>query len=475
MNFHKHFNHKGTKTRRGMKNPGAWEFCEGPLIAREIGLYARAIGVNRPYRSLTAIWVVCVLLICCRSAFAQELSPLGTVPDWSRLEIFQGTITHDDFVNLLENVYAPDGVWKATIVVQDDEALIAEDGAWSKMFTLKFAKVDADGKSLAKPAPHYWHAAATMPRAPESKPLKGVKIALDPGHLGGKWARMEERWFVIGDSKPVAEGDMTMITAKLLARKLRALGATVAFVHQAGVPVTDLRPAQLRTAAEAELKKQQLKYVRETYDGPADPIRQNSIQWESELLFYRIAEIHARGKIVNGLLKPDVTLCMHYNAEPWGDETHPTLTDKDHFHLLINGSYMQGELAMDDERFEMLLKLLTRSYPEELAISKKVAASLAQETGLPPYVYQPPYTAAHPVEGEPSIWLRNLLADRLYRNPTIYIEPYVMNNQLVFDRVQAGDYEGTKEIDGQTMKSIYREYADAVADGLVAYYREARK
>jgi hypothetical protein len=120
------------------------------------------------------------------------------------------------------------------------------------------------------------------------------------------------------------------------------------------------------------------------------------------------------------------------------------------------------------------MKLLTRCYPEELAISKKVAASVATETGLPPYTYQPPYTTAHPVPGEPYIWLRNLLANRLYRNPTIYIEPYVMNSQLVFDRVQAGDYEGEREIDGAMRKSIYREYADAVADGLVSYYTAAR-
>ncbi len=50
-----------------------------------------------------------------------------------------------------------------------------------------------------------------------------------------------------------------------------------------------------------------------------------------------------------------------------------------------------------------------------------------------------------------------------------------MNNQLVFDRVQAGDYEGEKKIDGALRKSIYREYADAVADGLAAYFKDARK
>ena len=401
--------------------------------------------------------------------FAQELSPLAKPPDWSRLEMFQETITHDDFVKLLNDVYAPEGAWQSTIKVTDDSALIAEDPAWSGMFTLRFAKGDA------KPAPHYWRSISQLPPARKNKPLSGVKIALDPGHLGGRWAKMEERWFVIGSSKPVAEGDMTLITAKILAKKLRALGAIVSFVHSTAGPTTSVRPPQLRKAAEAELKKQQLHFIRENYTDPADPIRQNSIQWESERLFYRISEIHQRGKIVNGTLRPDITLCMHYNAEAWGDEKNPTLTDKNHLHLLINGSYAATELGLDDVRLEMLLKLLTRCYPEELAISKMVAAYMSGETGLPPYVYQPPYVSAHPVPGEPYIWLRNLLANRLYRNPTIYIEPYVMNNQVVFDRVQAGDYEGERDIDGASRKSIYREYADAVADGLAAYFKDARK
>jgi hypothetical protein len=405
------------------------------------------------------------------AAGVSELSPLAKPPNWARLDIFQGTITHDDFCRLLNDVYAPGGVWKAVIVVTDDAALIAEDDAWTKMYTLHFAKPGVK----TKPAPHYWHAVASLGPAPKKRPLEGVKIALDPGHLGGKWARMEERWFVIGDSKPVAEGDMTLLTAKILAKKLRALGATVIFVRSTPEPVTDARPEDLHDAAMAELKRQQLRFIREHYDDPTDQLRQNSVQWESELLFYRNAEIHARGNIVNGKLRPDLTLCMHYNAEPWGDETKPTLTDKNHFHLIINGSYETGELALDDVRFEMLFKLLTRNYPEELAISKQVAATLSQETGLPAYAYQLPSASVHPVPGEPYLWLRNLLANRLYRNPTIYIEPYVMNNHLVFDRVQAGDYEGEKEIDGAMRKSIYREYADAVADGLAAYFRDARK
>ena len=46
-----------------------------------------------------------------------------------------------------------------------------------------------------------------------------------------------------------------------------------------------------------------------------------------------------------------------------------------------------------------------------------------------------------------------------------------MNSPEVFARVQAGDYEGTRDFGGVPRVSLVREYADAVADGLAAYYR----
>jgi hypothetical protein len=49
-----------------------------------------------------------------------------------------------------------------------------------------------------------------------------------------------------------------------------------------------------------------------------------------------------------------------------------------------------------------------------------------------------------------------------------------MNGKDVFARIQAGDYEGTRNINGVERKSIFREYADSVADGLVDYYLKKR-
>jgi hypothetical protein len=49
-----------------------------------------------------------------------------------------------------------------------------------------------------------------------------------------------------------------------------------------------------------------------------------------------------------------------------------------------------------------------------------------------------------------------------------------MNSDDVFARIQAGDYEGTRSINRVERKSIFREYADSVTDGLIEYYSKAR-
>jgi hypothetical protein len=92
---------------------------------------------------------------------------------------------------------------------------------------------------------------------------------------------------------------------------------------------------------------------------------------------------------------------------------------------------------------------------------------------LPPYAY-PTTNSTTKVGTSGYVYARNLLATRLYRCPVVYSEPYVMNSNDVFARIQAGDYEGTRKINGVERKSIYREYADSVADGLVDYYSKAR-
>jgi N-acetylmuramoyl-L-alanine amidase len=400
---------------------------------------------------------------------SENVSILGTNPRWNVLEHYQQTITHDEFAHLINDVYCTHGFTQDLIEINADTARILVNRKARKFFTLRFAAQD----STPKPVPRLWRPAKYLPPASQRKPLSGLRIALDPGHLGGNWAKMEERWFRVGDSKPVEEGDLTLRVARLLAPRLSELGAKVLFVRNSDEPTTVKRPDDFRELARKILIKNGVPQPRADVLDPRDPAKEQTIRWQSEILFYRYSEIRRRAARVNFKLHPDLVLCLHFNAEAWGDPNNPVLTDINHLHLLVNGSYLAEELELDDERFEMIRRLLSRAYDEELPVADTVALAMARATDLPPYEY-PTANSTTKVGTSGYVYARNLLATRLYRCPVIYCEPYVMNSRGVFARIQAGDYDGTRNVNGLERRSIFREYADSVAEGLVDYYSKAR-
>src|SRR4029077_12798447 len=154
---------------------------------------------------------------------ADNISVLGNKPRWDVLEHYQQTITHDEFAHLINDVYCTHGFASDLIEIEGNTARILVNRAAQEFFTLRFAANSAE----CKPVPRLWHQAKSLPHAPREKPLSGVKIALDPGHLGGNWAKMEWRWFQGDENKPVQEGDLTLRVARLLAPRLREIGAKV--------------------------------------------------------------------------------------------------------------------------------------------------------------------------------------------------------------------------------------------------------
>ena len=246
------------------------------------------------------------LAVLVHPAFAKT-TPLGNRPDWSELDKFQETISRERFIDLLARVYAPGDAAVGVIAVTPTIAKI-QTAPGKPPFLLRFAK------SSLTPA-RYWRPRSAIPKD-SGKPLAGVKIAIDPGHIGGKWAKMEERWFQIGNSKPVVEGDMTLRVAKLLKPRLEALGAQVTLTRSGSEPITSRRPDALRKLALESLREK------------GDKATSFAITKESERLFYRTAEIRRRAVLVNDSIKPDLVLALHFNAEAWGNPAKPSLINK---------------------------------------------------------------------------------------------------------------------------------------------------
>src|SRR5437763_1503492 len=195
--------------------------------------------------------ILSLSIFCGNARAADNLGVLGSKPKWDVLENYQRTITHDEFAHLINDVYCTHGLADDLIKIDDDAAQILTNRDPRKVFTLHFA---SDPNSTSR-VPRLWRPAKLLPSAKANKPLAGLRIALDPGHLGGKWAKMEERWLKVGDAKPVTEGDMTLRVSRMLAPRLRKLGATVLFVRNSTQPITPKRPADFNELARKILIK----------------------------------------------------------------------------------------------------------------------------------------------------------------------------------------------------------------------------
>ena len=416
--------------------------------------------------------IIASLILVCGAAFAQRLSPLASAPEWARLEKFQGTMTRAEFVRLLDTIYAPGGAAAGMIEVRKKDAVIVKTGMPMltplQEFVLRFAKEGTRTKPLKKT----WRTPAELPSAPKDRPLKDVQIALDPGHIGGDWALMEGRSFQLAGDKPVREGEMTLLVAKLAAIKLRALGAEVSLLRTDNKPSSRFTVDALRPVARRQLDIPGIPAARENYDGPNDPQKTRTVQWEAERLFYRVAEIHERARKI-AALKPDIAVCIHFNADDWRDAEKPAFTPNNHLHVMVNGCYSADELLFDDQRFDMLMRLLGRVHEGELPAAAPMANALAKATGLPPFTY----LGGNAVRAGANeyVWARNLLANRLYECPVVYLEPWCMNNAETYARIQAGDYEGEREVAGKMRRSIFREYADGIVAGLRANFSARRQ
>lgn len=389
--------------------------------------------------------------------FDPNQSLLGDAPDWSQLDRYQYRVTKKGFLRLMEEVYTVGDTWKQWFVVKDDHVQIRMSAANPEQ-TYSLAFQNDKVRGLAE---RFWREKSELLKRTDERPLAGLRLAIDPGHIGGNFAHLEERRFVLTEgAPPVQEGNMTLTVAELLIDQLESLGASVTLLRDTNEPVNPFRVEDYFKYAEAKMKHESV------------PITKDALQREAARLFYRNGEIRARSILVNHQIKPDLVLCLHFNAEGESDPQNPQLIKHEHFHMILNGAYTASELAHDDERFKIVLKIVQGMHAEEAAVSHFAAQSFVAETGLPAYQYSESSSRAVNVDGNPYLWARNLLANRLYDCPVIYYEPYLQNGGDSYLRMQMGDYQGLRFVNGKMRPSIFREYVNAVAKGLVGYYTQ---
>ncbi len=428
----------------------------------------RKFWLRTPLRATHALAILAMHLIPALTLFAstQEKYPILDHVEWRTLNAYQHTLTEAELRERLK-IFSPDGAIYQFLTFHPDHSVdIFETPAKQQFLWRLYLKAPAAAHSPEIPKATEFTAKqiATFYEATWQLPLKGLTIGIDPGHIGGEWASIEERYFKYRSYPPVKEGDLTLITANHLATALEQAGAKVVFTRTEAEPTTTLRPIDFQHHA--------LEWAAEGTRSFSDRYYTFRYRWYRELLFYRVAEVVARGRLL-AQHQPDFTICIHYNAAPWSGRT-PRMFHVKKLVAFVHGSYSQEEIESPTQKIALFQKLFENSSPMEFEIADAITRSMAEQMQMPPENYGD-WPAANRVNENPYVWSRNIIANRLFPGPVIFAEGPYMNDYDTFYRIQAGDYEGIQTIRGKEYPSLFREFANAMADGLISHYRTKRQ
>lgn len=288
------------------------------------------------------------------------------------------------------------------------------------------------------------------------RPLNGMRIAIDPGHFGSQYAKLEEKYIdmdpneTFGIYQPIQfdEGTLATETAKRLASKLQALGAQILLTRTQPGETVYRKPFQtwLQQDFDSAIEKM-IALQPDTSLREKEKIfwREKATPTEIFRSTYAYVDLQRRADLINAF-KPHVTVSCHYNLGGIYDKDGKTPGTTDDYTLFfIPGAYMRGSLkdeafrctSMKDarSRYEFIRLLVTDSLEKSIALAKVAQKNLYKRLKLPPGDHCS-YLKVLCLQNSPGIYHRNLMLPRLVHSPVLYAEPFCQDN-----------YENAKTLD----------------------------
>jgi hypothetical protein len=390
---------------------------------------------------------------------------------WFVLQSYQRTMTRQRFEYKLKRLYDPFNMMSRYLRISDQRVVVYPDPVhWGiPQFSMEFAPSEPE----RAPLPRSFRTPEEIRNIPKNPdhPLEGLRVAIDPGHIGGQWADMEGRSTRYQGGPAVKEGDLNLITAEILKKQLLDLGAEVYVVRESKDPVTPYRPEDFKTEARQIILGNSPKLAARLQSLTPEQQDKKIGQHLTDLadfLFYRSSEISERGNKIKNNFRPDITITLYLDATRGSGRGRFTDINRNIF--FVHGSYTAKELEDPSQRLHLFQKLLEDAGGVELQVAVAISDAFIQMTHFPAVLYGDSQTTRLVVPDNFYVVARNLAANRDYDGPVVCTEPYFMNHPVTCQRLLAGDYEGTKVFGGKPYRSIFRDYADGVLKGLLSCY-----
>ncbi len=308
--------------------------------------------------------------------------------------------------------------------------------------------------------------------------LKGLRIAIDPGHLAAniEEAKLERKYIDIkagADLKQDAqfiEAQLTFATAVLLKQKLEKEGAIVMLTRNKigenalGISYEEWLKTSLNTAIEAAFKNK---------DITEEEMKKFTAVTDKKEIFRKLfvnLETKERARKINAFL-PDLTLVVHYNVDENNTDWKKP-TNKNFNMTFTGGSFMKNDLEKPAYRIEFLRLLLLNDLEKSIDFSSSCIKSFEIFLNVPTAkesdaAYLKQYCMPTEKSG---VFCRNLTLTRMVHGTLVYGETLYQDNINELKLLTKNDLT----VNGVTTSNRVQQVANAYYEGIISYLKNTK-
>ncbi|MGZ3722652.1 MAG: N-acetylmuramoyl-L-alanine amidase [Bdellovibrionales bacterium] len=274
--------------------------------------------------------------------------------------------------------------------------------------------------------------------------IRGLRIALDPGHMGGgDWDERTGKYVFNSKNERLSEGQLALQLALLLEKEFKAQGAEVFLTRRTLDKVTSLDFADFTQEPDLFVKRFDL-------DARAEKI------WS---------------------FHPDITLILHFDSNLMHDPAKLKDLNMDHAETLCNNTKTFVSGAFEDDEFSnpedrSFFKIIWRNpeiWNDSVALSESIVQQIQSQLGVPLETREREHTRMV----SPGVFARNLYLQRkMAGHLTSFVEALCYEDAKQFQALLKHDH--SMKIAGQQVFYSQRlvEVAHAIGDGVVDFIRK---
>ena len=316
-------------------------------------------------------------------------------------------------------------------------------------------------------------------------PLQGVRIALDPGHMGGdmesailemKYVRMHEvPEKNIPEGLAFNEGNLSVATGILLKEKLEAAGAEVMLTRDElahssfGITFEEWMTTRFDTDLDS------LADAKGYGDDFIDLYRHKATKKEVFHAIFKPIELRNRARKINAF-RPDLTLMIHYNVQESNrpDPEHYIVPVSDNYNMtFVPGGFMKGELDTPEDRVHFLSILASDDLSSSISLSEHIGRGLAHHTNVPLLneALDLRYLNKASIYAEADgVWARNLSLTRMVNGVLCFGESLYQDNEKECLELS----KKTLDVAGISTSPRVQDVANGYYDGILNFVNEKR-